>query len=411
MPRFVVFFLGMTAIFGVINLLALRRAKKAFQLERRGTIALGVLLFGSLAGTLLGRAARLGFDIDFGPVVPVSGIVQLAMLLTVALLAPLDLVRAGQRAWRFVPRFAARSRQEVRTAQEAPSQPAGTEAGVSRRAFLERATVGSAALVATSSSVYGTLHGRHDYQIEEVPLRVSGFPRALDGFTIAQLSDIHIGEEVGTPELAAAWEHVERCKPDLIVLTGDLLDNDPRYASELGRFAQRLQPLARHGVVAVTGNHDFYAGARETVAALERGGARVLRNRGVLLGDAGGSFALLGVDDVMGPRFEPGTGPDLDAALASVPQSADMPRVLLCHNPSYFERAAGRVDVQLSGHTHGGQIRLGVSPADLFLWHGWVRGRYLHQGSELYVNRGFGTVGPPARIGAPPEITKLMLHS
>jgi predicted MPP superfamily phosphohydrolase len=216
---------------------------------------------------------------------------------------------------------------------------------------------------------------------------------------------------VGAPQLAAAWELVRRSKPDLIVLTGDLLDNDPRYAAELGRFAQRLGGLAPHGVAAVTGNHDFYAGVGETVRALRAAGTRVLRNDGVVIGDAGGAFALLGVDDVMGPRFDRTAKADLAGALARLPQSGDLPRILLCHNPSYFDKTAGRVDLQLSGHTHGGQIRLGVSPADLFLWHGWVRGRYERDGSELYVNRGFGTVGPPARIGAPPEITRIVLHS
>jgi predicted MPP superfamily phosphohydrolase len=86
-----------------------------------------------------------------------------------------------------------------------------------------------------------------------------------------------------------------------------------------------------------------------------------------------------------------------------------LPRVLLCHNPSFFAEAAGRVALQLSGHTHGGQVNLGVRPADYILPGGWVAGRYDRQGSALYVNRGFGTVGPPARIGAPPEVTRIIL--
>jgi uncharacterized protein len=88
-----------------------------------------------------------------------------------------------------------------------------------------------------------------------------------------------------------------------------------------------------------------------------------------------------------------------------------MPRILLCHNPSFFAESAGRVALQLSGHTHGGQVNLGVRPADYILPGGWVAGRYDLQGSALYVNRGFGTVGPPARIGAPPEVTRIILTS
>jgi predicted MPP superfamily phosphohydrolase len=417
--RQAVFFVLMTSLFGAINWFALRRARKAFQLGRKAHLALGMLLFGSLAGTLLGRVVGAVWQMDLGPVVPVSSIVQLSLLLTMGLLAPLYLVTAAHGVWRWLgSHIASRSDRLADPAAEAPSTPQhaadaapGVETSVSRRQFLERAALGGSALVATSCSVYGTLSGRHDYRIEEVPLRIPGLKSTLDGFTIAQLSDIHIGDQVGEPELAAAWDLVQQCRPDLIVLTGDLLDNDPRFAEQLGRFARRLQGVAPHGVVAVTGNHDFYAGVDPTVRALERAGTRVLRNRGIVLGDAGGSFALLGVDDVMAPRLDAVAKPDLDAALRSVPSSADMPRVLLCHNPSYFEHAAGRVDLQLSGHTHGGQIRLGVSPADLFLWHGWVRGRYQHRGSELYVNRGFGTVGPPARIGAPPEVTRLVLHA
>jgi hypothetical protein len=414
--RHAVFFALMSALFGFVNWLALRSAKRTFHLGRKSELALGALLFGSLAGTLLGRAASVLFQVDLGALVPVSSIVQLAMLLTVALLAPLYVATAAQGLWRRLrpPRATSQTpKPDGAGSESAVNNSAGqsSEAVVSRRTFLERAAVGGSALVATSSSLYGTLAGRHDYRIEEVPLRLPSLQPTLDGFTIAQLSDIHIGDQVGPAELAAAFDLVRRCKPDLVVLTGDLLDSDPRYADELGRFARRLSPLAPHGVVAITGNHDFYAGVDVTVAALERAGTRVLRNQGLVLGDAGGSFALLGVDDVTAPRFDATAKPDLNAALRSVPASADMPRVLLCHNPSYFEHAAGRVDVQLSGHTHGGQIRLGISPADLFLWHGWVRGRYQRAGSELYVNRGFGTVGPPARIGAPPEVTRLVLHS
>ncbi|MFO7178594.1 MAG: metallophosphoesterase, partial [Pseudomonadota bacterium] len=233
---------------------------------------------------------------------------------------------------------------------------------------------------------------------------------------IVQLSDVHIGMFVDEPELRAAEHFVARARPDLIVLTGDLIDNDGRLAYKLGRFVRRLAPLAREGIVAISGNHDFYSGIDETVDALEGGGARVLRNRGVVIGERGAGFALLGVDDVRAPRFVPGGGPDLDAALASLPAvggrvsgASELPRILLCHNPVYFEKAAGRVALQLSGHTHGGQINPFVRPADWVLKNGWVAGSYHLQGSHLYVNRGFGTAGLPARIGAPPEITRIVL--
>jgi predicted MPP superfamily phosphohydrolase len=285
---------------------------------------------------------------------------------------------------------------------------------VPRRAFLSQAAAGSAFLIGGSSALYGALAGRTDYSIDEVPVRLPGLSRAFDGFSIVQLSDIHIGAFVGDHQLAAAEAFVKTARPDLIVLTGDLLDNDPRLAPLLGRFVRRLGPLARHGVVAISGNHDFFAGIDPVVSALTRGGARVLRNRGEVVGTREAGFALLGVDDVWAERL--GGGPDLERTLESLPRlngklapARDLPRVLLCHNPSYFEAAAGSIDLQLSGHTHGGQVNLLLRPADYLLPHGWVAGRYTRKGSQLYVNRGFGTVGPPARLGSRPEVTRIVL--
>jgi predicted MPP superfamily phosphohydrolase len=285
-----------------------------------------------------------------------------------------------------------------------------------RRQFLAQATAGSAFLIASSSSLYGALKGRYDYSVEEVVVKIPGLPRALDGFSIAQLSDVHIGVFVGEAELAIAEALLRQAKPDLIVLTGDLLDNDPRLAPQLGRFVRRLPPLARAGVFGITGNHDYFAGVEAVADAVTSAGARMLRNDALVIGDANARFALLGVEDVWARRE--GDGPDLERALRALPRlngrvapALDLPRVLLCHNPSFFSEAAGRVGLQLSGHTHGGQVNLGLRPADYLLPGGWVAGRYDLNGSALYVNRGFGTVGPPARIGAPPEVTRIILTS
>ena len=260
----------------------------------------------------------------------------------------------------------------------------------------------------STSSFYGSIFGRHDYMIEELPVRIPGLSMRLDGYTLVQLSDIHFGLYVGEAELRAAEELVRKAKPDRVVLTGDLLDSDPRYAEMLGRLVRRLSPLARDGVVAVPGNHDWYAGIRETVGALESAGARVLRNDGLVVGDEKDGLALLGVEDVWAKRMAEGMGPDLDKAISRVPR--DLPRVLLCHNPVFFPEAAGKVALQLSGHTHGGQVNLGfLRPGRLVLPHGYVAGMYDRDGSKLWVNRGFGTAGPPARVGSPPEVTRVVL--
>ena len=288
------------------------------------------------------------------------------------------------------------------------SGPIASDAEVSRRGFVTQALTGSALALGGGSAVYGTFFGRHDYMIEDVVIPLPGLSRRLDGYTLVQLSDVHLGLFVGDAEARAAEDLVRRARPDLIVLTGDLIDHDPAYAPALGRLVRRLAALSRDGIVAVPGNHDYYTGIHRVIGALESAGALVLRNGGRVIGDAGGGFALLGVDDPAG-RSHDGPGPDLAAALAAVPAAADLPRVLLCHNPAYFPAAAGRVALQLSGHTHGGQLRLGVSPASVVLGHTYIAGRYERAGSTIYVNRGFGTAGPPTRVGAPPEVTRIVL--
>jgi predicted MPP superfamily phosphohydrolase len=281
---------------------------------------------------------------------------------------------------------------------------------------MVQAAASSAFLIGGSSSLYGALKGRHDYGIEELAVKIPGLGRGFDGFSIVQLSDVHIGAFVGDAELRIAEELIRRARPDLVVLTGDLLDNDARLAEQLGRFVRRVAPLARHGAVAIAGNHDYFAGVEQVEGAIVAAGGRMLRNDALLVGDAGAGFTLLGVDDVWARRQ--GGGPDLDRALRGLPRlsgrvapALDLPRVLLCHNPSFFAEAAGHVALQPSGHTHGGQVNLGIRPADYLLPGGWVAGRYDLNGSALYVNRGFGTVGPPARLGAPPEVTRLVLSA
>jgi uncharacterized protein len=136
---------------------------------------------------------------------------------------------------------------------------------------------------------------------------------------------------------------------------------------------------------------------------------RVLRNEAMTVGDAGGRFALLGVDDVWAERNGYDGRVDLPATLAAA--EPDLARVLLCHNPELFPEAAEHVDLQLSGHTHGGQVNFMVHPIDLVLRHGYIAGHYARGDSQIYVNRGFGTAGPPARVQTPPEVSRIILAS
>ena len=276
---------------------------------------------------------------------------------------------------------------------------------ITRRVAVERA-VGLAALgVSAGALAWGNVIGRHEFRIEEVVVRLPGLPKALDGYTIAQISDIHVGLFVGERELEEGFSKVRSLRPDLVVATGDLLDFDARFGPYLGRRLSDLR--GRDGVVAILGNHDYYAGYTLVAQAMRSAGVDLLVNEGRMIrpGDGGG-FALLGVDDLWAARAG-GVGPDLDRAIAMV--SPDAPRVLLAHQPSYLAASRGKVGLQLSGHTHGGQINPGFRPAD-FVFR-YVAGRYEEAGTTLWVNRGFGVAGPPSRIGAPPEVTKVVLVS
>jgi predicted MPP superfamily phosphohydrolase len=419
---FVVFTVVLGLLLYALNRYVWRRLSEAFALSPRARRALAFGLGGSLLAMMLGRmVSRLLPVTPVKWIVAISSSIELAVIITGVFLLVADGVRLlGRLAQRVSTRVVAPPI-AISAPVEAPvdlsrveAAPATAALEVPRRSFLAQAAAGTALAVGSGGAAYGALIGRTDYTIEDVPIKLPGLARAYDGFTIVQLSDLHIGEFVGEEELAAAEALVRDARPDLIVLTGDLLDNHARFAPKLGAFARRLSPIAREGVVAISGNHDYFAGIDPVVEALEAGGARVLRNRGHVIGAPGTGFALLGVDDVWARRG--GGGPDLDAALASLPQlggkiapSRDLPRVLLCHNPSFFEEASDRVDLQLSGHTHGGQVNLLIRPADFVLPNGWVAGRYERGASQLYVNRGFGTVGPPARLGAPPEITRIVL--
>jgi uncharacterized protein len=421
---FVVFAVVMVALLSAINWQVFRWARNAFSLGNKSRTALKTVLIASIALMVIGRLAGRFWPSPWVSVaIAVGSTVELGVVISGALLLVLDaaLALAG-----FARRFARLLRPAAVTplvtstadgrARLAVVPPETPRVELPRRAFLTQAAAGSAFLIGSSSSLYGTLKGRHDYVIEEVPIRLPGLARAFDGFSIAQISDVHIGAFTGDAELAIAEELLGRTKADLIVLTGDLLDNDPRLAPQLGRFVRRLVPLARYGVVAVSGNHDFFAGVAAMADAVTAGGGRMLRNDSLVLGDAAAGVALLGVDDVWARRR--GAGPDLARAVRLLPRldgkvapAVDLPRVLLCHNPSFFADAAGQVGLQLSGHTHGGQVNLGLRPADYLLPGGWVAGRYEQDGSQLYVNRGFGTVGPPARLGAPPEVTRIVLRA
>ena len=258
-------------------------------------------------------------------------------------------------------------------------------------------------LVATGFGLRSALAPPADVRVE-IPL--PRWPRALDGFRIVQISDVHIGPILDRRFAQHLVERVEALDPDLVAVTGDLVDGGVAQLSE--EVAPLAALRARHGVFFVTGNHDHYSGARAWAARAAELGWRVLRNERQEIAVDGAVFDLAGVDDHRGDMLGRDGGEDLDAALAE--RDSERACVLLAHDPSTFKRASQLgIDLQLSGHTHGGQIwpfawfvRLAIP---------FVAGRYQRSGAELYVSRGTGFWGPPLRLFAPAEITEIILRS
>jgi hypothetical protein len=270
-------------------------------------------------------------------------------------------------------------------------------------AGLRAAAVLSVALLA---GLAGLRSGLRPPQLRRVELELPRWPAGRDGYRIVQISDIHIGPILGRAFAAQLVARVNALAPDLVAVTGDLVDGKVELlADEVAPFGGLR---GRDGVYFVTGNHDHYSGADAWARAIADLGVRVLRNERVAIGQGEQAFDLVGVDDHRGGLIGREGGEDLERALAA--RDAARPAILLAHDPSTFRRASGLgIDLQLSGHTHGGQIwpfgllvRLAIPT---------VAGLYAKGAAQLYVSRGTGFWGPPMRLFAPAEITEIVLRS
>jgi predicted MPP superfamily phosphohydrolase len=282
--------------------------------------------------------------------------------------------------------------------------PATGVSDLSRRELIARGGAVGAAGVATAGALWGGLRHRHDIAVTELEVFVDGLPPHLEGLTLVQLTDLHIGIFTGRQELLRLVELTRRLDADHVVITGDIIDYSPSHIPEGMALLSRVR--ARHGTYAVLGNHDHYAGPRRVYEGLRRAGITPLVNGAVrLTGGAREGIVLAGVDDVMAPRLGSGRGPDVELALRGQPD--DEPVVLLAHNPICFDiPMRRRPALQLSGHTHGGQVNVaGVAGALL----PFVAGRYVRDRATLYVSRGIGITGAPVRLAAAPEVTRVVL--
>ena len=263
------------------------------------------------------------------------------------------------------------------------------------------------AFCALGAGLWGTWQSVRVPAVVERVVRLPDLPPGLRGFRIAQLSDLHIGPLLGRQWLSQVVRRTNLLQPDLIVLTGDYVDGT------VDELAAELEPLAdlrsRYGVFAVTGNHEYYWNATAWRAALERLGLRFLENSHALVGPEGSPVLLVGLTDLAADRFAM-PGPDLGRALDGAPERGAAPRVLLSHQPREAQEHLASVDLQLSGHTHGGQIFF-LQPLIAAFNSGFVSGGYSVNGSSLLVSPGTGLWGGfSCRVGVPSEISLIILE-
>lgn len=351
---------------------------------------------------------------------------------------------AVRRARRLVDRISNRpSVSSADSLNQPPIRASQEVVRLDRRRFVQAATALAGALP-FGAAAYGFFIGRHDYRIHQVNLPISGLPQALDGLRIAQLSDIHIGSYMAAADVRRAVGLANELQPDLSVVTGDFITgpNDP-LATCISELARLRAPL---GVWGCNGNHEIYADAQHVAAELfAEHGMKLLRQENAELSWRGGKFNLIGVDYQL-TRGARGRRLIMLAHTDSLVRR-DVPNILLSHNPNSFPRAAELgIELMLTGHTHGGQVRVEIldhrfSPAQFLT--PYVAGLYkrpLGSASSLddqeawtaarshasasapdrrttslpaalvYVNRGLGTIGAPVRLGVPPEISLLTLR-
>jgi len=377
-------------------------------------IAIGLILLSVAATVFVGGHLYLVERLVLDPSLPPA--LERALLILVGLLAAS--IFAEPLAQRFAPRPVSR----------AVAWPAALWMGV---AFLLLVTLGASELLAGllgaaggdelgvararaagvvafvgGAAALGLRNALAPPRLHRLEVPLSRWPAARDGYRIVQISDIHIGPILGRRFARQLTERVNALGADLVVVTGDLVDGrEDQLVEEVAPFAELR---GRDGVFFVTGNHDYFSGVDPWVERVKTLGMRVLRNEHVTIGQGDTAFDLAGVEDHRSGLYSRGPGEDLPAALAG--RDPTRPVVLLAHDPSTFRAArhAG-VDLQISGHTHGGQIWPFVYLVRAVI--PWVAGLYRDGDAHCFVSRGTGFWGPPIRIFAPAEITELVLRS
>ncbi|QDQ13318.1 metallophosphoesterase [Streptomyces spectabilis] len=399
--------LGVAAVFGGLLWYVWRRTVRDTTIKgsrgrRLGTVAYLAgpsLMFGALA------AERTGAPFLLQRILAWPGFLWMAfaLYLLLALLAG-ELVRPLLKRWPARRTARPALEDEARSAKEAgkgaQSQPTEGSGDLPRRLFVARTVAAGAATVAAATVGYGTYGVLRGPRVKRITVPLAKLPRAAHGFRIAVVSDIHLGPVLGEGFARRVVDTVNSTQADLIAIVGDLVDGD---VEDLAGAARPLADLrARHGSFFVTGNHEYFSGAEQWVEHVRSLGLRPLENARTELP----YFDLAGVNDVQGE--DEGQGPDFAKALGD--RDRTRASVLLAHQPVVIHDAVEHgVDLQLSGHTHGGQLWPNNVVADLA--NPTLAGLERYGDTQLYVTRGAGAWGPPVRVGAPSDITVVELAS
>ncbi len=273
-----------------------------------------------------------------------------------------------------------------------------------RRSFLiHSSNIGILSLSGIFSG-HGIFETRRLPHIERVSVPIHGLPESLEGFRIVQISDLHVSPTMRKGFVKDVVDQTNDLNPDVVVLTGDLADGPASI------FSNEVAPLkdlsSRYGSYFVTGNHEYYAGAKAWIEEVDRLGINVLVNEHQIIKHGSENILLAGITDFNAGRFFSGHVSDAGKAISGAPNSRV--KILLAHQPrSIFAAAKAGFDLQISGHTHGGQF----FPWQYFvcLQQPYVAGLHKHENTWVYVNRGTGYWGPPLRLGSPSEITLIRL--
>ncbi len=281
-----------------------------------------------------------------------------------------------------------------RVARPAPVAP-------ERRRFFARLVAAGAGTASLGLGAWGVKGALRRVRVKRLSIALDRLPAAADGYRLVQLSDLHIGATLDGAFLEQIVAEVEALGPDLVVVTGDLVDGPVALLDPWLAPFRRLRP--RDGVFFVTGNHEYYVGAKAWLAHLPSLGLRPLQNERVRLG----GFELAGVPDWSARHYDDEVRPDVARVVAG--RDPGLPLILLAHQPAHAEEAAAHgVDLQLAGHTHGGQM----FPITVLvhLYTRFVAGLYRRGPFQIYVSEGTGFWGPPMRIGTEAEVTEITLR-